>query len=77
MLRLSTTERNLLSYLEAHHNRTPTAPCFIPKNFSSGTMERYLAIIERMEHRGLLRVKRNDGPYFTWTLKKISSDPFQ
>jgi len=40
-------------------------------------MDRYLAIIERMEHRGLLRVKRNDGPYFTWTLKKISSDPFQ
>jgi len=69
---LTTTERNLLNYMETHYKRTPTAPCFVPGRYAGGTLDRYLKILERLEERNLIKVERNDGPYTTWVLKKIS-----
>ena len=71
---LTSTERNLLTYIMQHHKKYPKAPCIIPQDVS-GKIKDYLRAIDFLEDRGYISVHRTNPNYRSWIAKLLKPLP--
>lgn len=71
---LTSTERNLLTYIMQHHKKYPQAPCLIPQDIS-GKVKDYLRAIDFLEDRGYISVHRPHPNYRSWIAKLLKHLP--
>lgn len=68
---LTSIERNLLRYLDAHQAKHPGEHCLMPARINGQTKD-YIRAIEYLEAQGYIKVDRPCAHYRTWIVTGLN-----